>query len=263
MTTLKDRLWIWGHEAGSHNGMYDIEGSVMTPAEGAEYLGARNMFMIVHLDKPKPPFDDYSRDLCSLLQVKWSVVGDGSSEDDNTGIGNLEEVLRQAQIFPNITGGMFDDFFLPHRMAEYTPERLKSMADRLHKNEGRPLDMWCVLYNHDLDKDIGSFLDAFDGVSFWTWKESDLISFEDNYHKFLSMTKGKKRMLGCYLYNYGEQKQSTVEMMEYQLKTYAECIKRREVEGIIFCSNTVMDLGFCAVAAAKNWIAEHGDMEID
>ena len=36
---IKDKLWIWGHEAGSHNGGYGIpKPSRMTPVEGAFYL---------------------------------------------------------------------------------------------------------------------------------------------------------------------------------------------------------------------------------
>ena len=40
MENLRDRFWIWGHEAGSHDSDYNISGhSRMTPAEGAFYLG--------------------------------------------------------------------------------------------------------------------------------------------------------------------------------------------------------------------------------
>jgi len=35
MVTLRDRLWLWGHEAGSHDGNYNLpRPSRMTPVEG-------------------------------------------------------------------------------------------------------------------------------------------------------------------------------------------------------------------------------------
>lgn len=267
MRRFKDKLWIWGHTAGAHNHFYQIKGeSVMTPVEGANYLGAQNIFMIVHKDNPKPPFDKYSKSMETMSEVKWSVVGDGGSKEDNAGYGNLDEVIRQSILFPNVTGGIFDDFFSPERMKEYTPEKLKYMRDRLHKNESKQLDMWCVIYNHDLDKNIGIYLNEFDGVIFWTWKESELSAFEENYRKFLSITQHKKRMLGCYLYNYGEAKETTIEMIDFQLNRYRRCIYDNEIEGIVFCSNTVIDLGLPAVGYAKEWIAKHGEdliVEVD
>ena len=40
METVRDRLWVWGHEAGSHNAGWNLPTpSRMTPAEGAFYLG--------------------------------------------------------------------------------------------------------------------------------------------------------------------------------------------------------------------------------
>ena len=36
MTTVRDRLWIWGHYEGSHNDAWNLEGaSRITPVEGA------------------------------------------------------------------------------------------------------------------------------------------------------------------------------------------------------------------------------------
>ena len=70
---------------------------------------------------------------------------------------------------------------------------------------------------------------------------------------------GKRILLGCYLYDYGNKKQFTKEQMEFQLNRYAKAIRDGEVEGVILLSNTVADLGFEAVEFTKQWIAEHGD----
>ena len=39
MTTPRDKLWIWGHEAGSHNTRWNTPApSRMTPVEGLTFL---------------------------------------------------------------------------------------------------------------------------------------------------------------------------------------------------------------------------------
>ena len=103
------------------------------------------------------------------------------------------------------------------------------------------------------------YLEHFDGVTYWTWYGQDLEKFEENYAKIRQKCTGKRLLLGCYLYDYGNHKQLTKEQMEFQLNRYAEAIKKGEAEGMILLSNTVADLGFEAVEFTKQWIAEHGD----
>ena len=55
---IRDRFWIWCHEAGSHNAGWGLPGiSRMTPVEGAAYLGVPNLLMIRYEGKPAPPYD--------------------------------------------------------------------------------------------------------------------------------------------------------------------------------------------------------------
>jgi len=258
---LRDKLWIWGHRAGSHNSKYGFE-SFMSPVEAAVYLGVSNVFMVSLKGNIVPPFDKFSRALSVLREIKYSVVGDSSSPDNASSFGDTEEIIRQANLFDNITGGIFDDFYSERRLKVYTPEVLGAIRRRLNSNK-KPLDMWSVIYDHNLNIDAQGQIDAFDGLSYWTWRHSDLDKFESNYGKFLALTPEKRRMLGCYLYDYGTSTQVPAQKIVWQLDRYTECIKKGEAEGIIFCSNTVADLGFEAVAAAKEWIAKHGDTEID
>lgn len=257
MDTLRDRLWIWGHLAGSHDQCIKPDRSAMSPLEGALYLGANNVFMISYAGSPTPPFDKYNRALGSLRQVKWSIVGDSSSPENAGSLGATEEVIRQSKRFPNITGGMFDDFFNEKRLNLYPPSLLHTVRRRLHENN---LDMWGVLYDHQLHDPIEEHLELFDGISFWTWDEQKLDRFEENYASFLEITRGKRRMLGCYPFNYSNNTQATVEKMDYQLNRYTRAMRDGEAEGIIFCSNTVCDQGYEAVEYAREWIKKNSGM---
>ena len=108
MDTVRDRFWIWGHEAGSHNNSYGLPGtSRMTPLEGACYLGVPNMVMVRYHDRPSMPFDQYAIPFRTLKKVYWSTVGAGgrSSAEER------QHVFELAGRFPNIVGLFLDDFF--------------------------------------------------------------------------------------------------------------------------------------------------------
>ena len=51
MAKVRDRLWLWGHPAGSHNQQYGlVQPSHITPADAAAYMGLRNVLMVRYLD---------------------------------------------------------------------------------------------------------------------------------------------------------------------------------------------------------------------
>ena len=108
MTTVIDRMWLWGHEAGSHDTGWDISrSSRITPVEAAFYMDVPNMIMVRYHDKPEMPFDQYAVPFRGLKQIFWSVVGGAgrSSEEER------KHVLELAARNPNIIGVFMDDFF--------------------------------------------------------------------------------------------------------------------------------------------------------
>ena len=75
VVTVRDRFWIWGHEAGSHDHGGGLQwSSRMTPAEGAYYLGVPNLIMVRYRDRsgtplPLPPYDQYALAFRPLRRV--------------------------------------------------------------------------------------------------------------------------------------------------------------------------------------------------
>ena len=190
MTTLRDNFWIWGHDAGCHHrstgnsaNLYRLPGeNRMGPLEGAHYLGIPNCCRVVFDGRPEPPFDAESERLRPFRRVVWSVIGDAGSRRNDEGGDDLEEVLRQAERYPNVVGGVLDDFFRPGtKDARMTPERLKVVRDRLH-GAARPLELWIVYYAALLGIDYDVYLQQCDAVSFWSWTGADLAKAEERGH---------------------------------------------------------------------------------
>ena len=266
MADLRDKLWLWGIVPNMLNKHFGFE-SRMTPAEGALYMGIRNIFMIVNANQPEPPFDQWTRALTTFNEVKWSIVGDCATTRTNEPYGDLDEVLRQAELFDNVTGGVLDDFFSHKTRSQvFTPDTIKYIQDTMHGFRKRPLDLWCVYYAGD--NNLPQHLKYVDGAHMWTWNSADLVDFPKRFEQFKADTEGKKRMLGIYMLDYGTVdfatrgevptgKQMPVERMKYQLETYTDLLVKGDIDGIIFCANTAMDLNLPAVEFAKKWIEDN------
>lgn len=260
---LKDKLWIWGQDAGTHhlveNNAWNLPGeNKMGPVEGAEYLGIPNMCRVAMGNKPEPPFDNEMEKLKGCDKVVWSIIGDNGTDRNSTGGSDLEEVIKLSKKYDNLVGGIMDDFFSEKRRAVYTPEVIGQYAEALHE---AGLKLWIVYYDHQLDLDLKAWLDVCDVVTFWTWRAEDLSKMEENLAKVESqLTEGQKIYAGCYMHDYGDCKEMPAETMKYQLEVYKRWLQEGRIEGIILCSNCIADIGLEAVEITRKWIEDNQDI---
>ena len=261
---LRDRFWLWGHPEGRYNNMCGNDKvSRMTPMEGCLYLGVRNTFMIPVGWKVNRR--QYNKSFSTLRQVGWDCFGAAIKPE------KIETVIEEAKDFPNIGCAVFDDFknwddkTQPPRYKQFPFENLEGVIDRMHNNEVRYLDSWMVIYTHLFgvdeqdDRDFQPYMDLFDGIIMWTWKESDVPLIPEKFEIFKKLTPKNRRMFGCYLYNFGEEKQATGEAVKWQLDFYREKILAGEAEGVVLHTNTMADLDYEAYDVACAWMEEHGD----
>ena len=210
----------------------------------------------------------YNKSFKRLRGVGWDCFNAAVSPE------KIELLIEDAKNFPNIKVGVFDDFKnadekdMPPRYKRFPIENLYNVIERMHNNEVRRLDAWMVLYtrlfgvDEQDDRDFQPYMDAFDGIIMWTWEEKNVANFEEKYKKFKEMTKGKRKMLGLYLYNFGEEKKATAKAVKWQLERYSELLKAGEVEGIVLHTNTMADLDHESYDACMEWLAVHADDEI-
>ncbi len=270
---LKDRLWIWGQDAMSHqnslgNSKWKLPGgNKLEPVEGAAFLGIPNIFRVVMCGKPMPPFDAESEKMKHVPKVVYSAIGDSGSKRNDSET-DVEEVIRQAAMYPNITGAILDDFF-GHRIqpveswARYSCSFVHDMRERLHTALSRPLDLWVVWYKRGLEFPIDDYLREFDGITYWNMDTpAQRDSLRDDLDRMVERTPRKRRMTGCYIWNYGAGKPLSPEELEFECETYRDYIRQGKSEGIIFCSNTCADIGGPAVDFLRKWIKEVGEEDI-
>ncbi len=262
-STVRDRFWIWGHVEGSHNNGYGLQGtSRMTPAEGAFYLDVPNIIMVAYASAkepckmlPAPPYDPYLISFRPLERVVWSIVGAGGVVSKS----DLEAIRQLAGKYPNIAGVQMDDFFRETLdgglVGALTPRELDYVQGQL-KGEGRKLDMWVTLYESNLQHDLSAYLSKVDVVTFWTWQAKDLDKLEVGFAKAEQAAPGARKVLGCYMWDYGDQRPMPLSLMQKQCQLGLEWLRRGRIAGMIFLASCICDLGLEAVEWARRWIAE-------
>ena len=262
---LRDKFWIWGHPEGRYNQNADDFGcpdvSRMTPLEACLYLGVRNTFMVpvgVEVNRRQ-----YNKSFKTLNQVGWECF-DARKKPEM-----IDTIIEEAKEFPNISCVVIDDFKIEEngipRYKTLPVSMLQGINQKLHNNGVRRLDSWMVLYTFQFgvdeqeDKEFQPFMDEFDGVIMWTWKESDVHLIPEKFEIFKKQTPKTRRMVGCYLYNFGESKQATGDAVKWQLDYYRELLLKGEIEGVVLHTNTMADLDYDAYDVACKWMDEHGD----
>lgn len=263
--TVRDRLWIFTCAANSdypHIGRR----SVMTPAEGAFYLGVTNIIVVQSSESEaphgrlEPPFAQYTVAQRPLERVVWSVVGSGGFHSAE----ETEEVLELARSTPNFAGIMLDDFFTGRKegnRARLTVEELAEIRRQL-KRIAEELDVFATLYVNHLDLPLHDYLDLIDVITLWTGRPAKLVNLESNLKRAEALAPKARKMLGCYVVDYGQKQGTPVPLMKLQCETGLRWLREGRIEGMIFLGNTTMDLGFASVEWTRQWIQKVGDTRL-
>ena len=130
--------------------------------------------------------------------------------------------------------------------------------------------MWVVIYTQNFQQlpiqTILSFLKEFDGVSLWFWDEDEILKDYDScVQAFFRATEGQRRMLGCYVYDFGGGKPATVEAVKHQLEKGRALLENGEIEGMYIHCNPCFGLKnpFEAAEYCRAWMKENGDVLIE
>lgn len=263
MTTLRDKLWMWGHPTGTHNGGWGLAvNSRISPVEAAHYMGVPNILMIKVGCDPIPPDPQYLVPFRSLKRVVWSVIGPVGGKNR---LEEVEPAMDVARRLPNLEGYMMDDFFnLEEGQSEQsagalTAKQLAGLREKL-ATVGRPFDLWVVFYENQLHFPVADRLALCDKVNFWTWDARNLERLELNFARYEELVPDpRRRVLGCYMWDFGGRKgPMPLELMQKQCELGRRWIREGRLDGMVFLSTPICDMELEAVEWTRNWIAKVG-----
>jgi hypothetical protein len=263
MTTVRDKLWIWGHEAGSHTAEeWGVpEPSRITPVEGAFSMGVPNVILVRYGGNPQPPYHQTAVPYRALRSVVWSIVGAGGKTD----AADRAHVLDLARELPNMSGVMMDDFFHDDPGEKgYGALSLDEIHD-LRKQlvlPDRRLDLWAVIYDRQLALPLGEHLALCDKVTQWFWRAAELEHLEQTFDQLEALAPKPAKLLGCYMFDYGERRPMPLDLLEYECETGLRWLREGRIEGMIFLATCICDLDLEAVEWTRRWITTVGDEKL-
>lgn len=145
--------------------------------------------------------------------------------------------------------------------ASMTPEQLKALREQIAAS-GRKLPITCVIYTHQISPRFLPHVDQVDKVAMWTWRSDDLVNLEANLEKLRQVVHPKPILLGCYLFDYGDNKQMTVDRMKRQCELGLKWLQEGKIEGMIFLASNVCDMELPAVEWTRKWTTSAGKLKI-
>ena len=268
---LRDRLWMWGHGPGTTDtgdGGYNIpKGSKIDMADAIDEMGIPNVCVIRWLGKPEPPFDEYIKQFHKTKRVAWSVI----DSCRHSYAQKKQWAFELSEKMPNLVSIYLDDYFHGASVppegqidspASLTLDQIRNLRKEMDTLK-RPTDLSVVLYSYQLaggGVGLKRHIDACDVVSFWTWHATDLAALKDNFKRYREIEPNKPTLLGTYMWDFGNAKPITMEMMKLQLNFALEQFKQGQIDGMIFHCTPLVDRGIEAVEYSKKWIAEYGDL---
>jgi hypothetical protein len=119
-----------------------------------------------------------------------------------------------------------------------------------------------VIYTHQISPRIVPHLTEVDRIALWTWRSADLVHLEQNFARLRAIAPTKPVVLGCYMFDYGDNKPLTVEQMQRQCELGLKWLREGKIEGMIFLASNACDMDLQAVEWTRQWIAKVGGQKI-
>jgi hypothetical protein len=266
--TLRDHLWMWGHDSGVYDGPKGPYNIPLSPdismADAIRYMGIPNVCAI----RRGKPEAEYLRQFQPVKRVAWSLCMSKKKGYEYQEF--RRDVLGLRETLPNLTGYYLDDFFRFSdrpgfdRNDEREPapaglsmNELVSLREELGAGP-RPVELAVVLYTHQLCPAIRPAMRHMDTVSLWIWDGSDIRKIGQNFERYRELVPDKPTRLGIYMWDFGGRKELDQGFMVKQLDYALGLYKARRIDGMIFHCTPLCNKGLAAVEYAKEWIARHG-----
>ena len=257
---MKEKIWLWCHPTGAHDGRWNLPAATATPGEALRCLGIENAVYVVFNNLPQPPFAPHVGDLKEARRLVWSIVGDSSSHRNDAG-SDLEPVLDLARDCPNLTGAITDDFFFSQpgpggEQARLSLDEFAGCRDALGSREP-PLELWTVVYDMILGRPLKPYLDLCDVVTYWTWEARNLVDLEKNFPAVEAMAPACRKLLGCYMWDYGSGgAEVPPELMKKQCRLAESWIESGRIDGIVFLAGNLCGTGTAGFEYVRDWLAD-------
>jgi len=131
-------------------------------------------------------------------------------------------------------------------------------ADGRLASGGRRLDLWAVLYEHQLDPTLAPFLKLLDVVSLWAWDAEKVRNISESLGQLEALAPCCGKVLGCYMWDYGRRRPMLLDLLQELCASGLSWLRQGRIEGMIFLASCICDLQLEAVEWSREWVAKIG-----
>jgi len=202
-----------------------------SPSELADFFHVRNI-VFFHPGNHEPQLlqglSQFNQVICNIGDPLF--LKDMEQQDKKAGAFS-----RLSVFFPNVVGGIVDDFSTAVKEGRMTAKAMKETYEAL-KSANASLRLTAVVYTMHLDLDFSSYLPCIDIINLWVWKSADLVKLDEYLQAAERLFPGKQIHLGLYLHNYGEARHRVpmplpLDLLQFQLKRAQEYVRTGRIEG--------------------------------
>ena len=267
--TIRDRLWLWGMKVNvlQESASYALLGfgtSTMTTEGAIGRTGITNVLMAGGLELDQATLD--SMPSARRVIAKWSLHShsdDGELYVDYDGcVAALRKAKQVAAHDPRIDSYLIDDFSTGSIAAGAEPAHLARLQ-AVNATEFPRLPLLCTLYEMTLeDERLWACLPYFAGYLSPLWHAADIDNLPAYVARISELTGGKPQLVCIYLYDFGNEKLLSHDLMQRQLDVAERLLREERVMGVCILGTCMMDLDWEANRCFYEWLDRVGDQTI-
>ncbi len=265
---IRDRVWLWGMkvnalQAGDSYGKLGLGRSTMTVEDAIQRTGVRNVIMAGGL-----PIDRTSLEAMPSAEriICKSAVhgpgGDGLALDFERFMGAFRGAKEMAAADTRIEAFHTDDFSTGSIAAGVKPEDIARI--QFANVVGTPqLAFGATVYTLSLEyPELPALLPYFAYFLVPLWHSDQIDAVPADVDRLADLSGGKPMLLCLYLYDFGNEKLVSRELMQRHLDLAERLVVEQKVTGLCMVGTCMMDLDWEANRCFYDWLERVGDQAV-
>ncbi len=259
---VRDLMWAWGNPEMTEEGVHEVTTFAQaSPSERADILGVPNVILAgMGLPGDDTEAEDLTKQVAHCPHLIWEISTDsGTTGPPFIYRKTIARIRNLGMRYPQIEGILLDDMTSVGIDHGFKPEHIREVR-RLLGPQNEQIKVWGVVYTMNLNREgIEDYIRELDTINLWTWHAKDIPEIENNLEFLESRFPEKPIVLGLYLYDYGDNRRMTLDLLERQCETALALARDGRIQGIVFLT---IKNDAETVAWTAEWISRIGDTPI-
>ena len=200
--------------------------------------------------------------------TKWSIHESTAIDGSNAVLAydRAYDAMMQAKeiaaVDPRIDAYLLDDFSTGSVTAGVKPEHIAKLH-RANAKFGPQLPLMATMYTMSLNEpEIPGLLPLFAGYLTPLWHPTDIDKLEAAVDQLADMSGGKPQLLCIYLWDCGNSKVMSYDLMQRQLDVAESLLHQDKVFGVVVLGQCMMDLDWDSCRCFYDWLDKVGDSTV-